>query len=322
MKKLFSLLLVVFVLAGCSSKPVDIEKAPSKISEYVENSNSYKAVCEMEIYKEDKTIKFEVGVEYLSPDHYKVSFTNVQNNAEQIIVKNDTGVYALTPALGKEFKFESDWPLNGSHAYLLNMVIADMKNDEETSVKKDGNDIVITSKINHRTNHRLEYQELRLTDKYLPKSVGFYSEEKIEVKVTYISFIKDVNITKNDFMVDKIMEESVSMLGEGSVASVEGSLVVSYVVDGCTLKNKKIDSPVIMNYGGEKKYTIICQDVMDSDALAVTRIYNDFEITDIGVAFINQNSITVFFQNKEIMVLSDALTENEMIDIINSINFS
>ena len=44
----------------------------------------------------------------------KIIFTN-----EQIVVKNTSGVYVLTPSLNKEFRFDSDWPLNSSHAYIL-----------------------------------------------------------------------------------------------------------------------------------------------------------------------------------------------------------
>lgn len=300
-----------------------MDKAPEKMMEYMNNISSYKASSEMAIYRDDKTIKFNVDVDYLAPDHYKVMFENADNNTQQIIVKNDSGVYALTPALGKEFKFESSWPLNGSHAYLLNTVVDDMKTDEETSVKKDGKNAIITSKITHRTNSNLKYQEVLVDSKFTPISVSFFTEESKEaIKVTFKNFTKGTNLTKSDFDVDKIMKDSVSNLGEGSVSSVEGSLVVSYTVEGCNLISIREDSPVVMKYNGEKAYTIICQDVLIGDVQTVSRIYQEFELTDIGVAFINDNSITVHYQNKEILVISEVLTENEKLDIINSINFA
>lgn len=322
MKKLFSLLFVVFALVGCK-KEVDINDAPSKVLEYVSKMESYKAVCDMEIFKEDKVKKFEVEVNYLTPDYYKVAFQNSDNNAKQIIVKNPSGVYALTPALGKEFKFESTWPLNGSHAYLLNTVVEDIKNDENVKVKLDGKDIVISSEISHKTNSNLKYQEVKLNNKYIPMSVSFFTEaEKMAIKVSFNSFIKNVNITKNDFEIEKIMNDSVSSLGEGTVSSVEGEMVVSYIVEGCELSTSRTDLPVILQYTGEKEYTIICQDVIISEVQTVERIYQDFEITDIGVAFINENSMMVHFQNKEIIVMSAELDDFEMVNIINSINFA
>jgi len=39
-------------------------------------------------------------------DMYKVSLTNKANNHEQIILKNNDGVYVLTPSLNKSFKFQ------------------------------------------------------------------------------------------------------------------------------------------------------------------------------------------------------------------------
>ena len=137
-----------------------------------------------------------------------------------------------------------------------------------------------------------------------------------------MTFIKNVNITKSDFEIDKIMNDSVSSLGEGTVSSVEGEMVVSYIVEGCELSTSRTDLPVILQYTGEKEYTIICQDVIISEVQTVERIYQDFEITDIGVAFINENSMMVHYQNKEIIVMSAELDDFEMVNIINSINFA
>ena len=64
---------------------------------------------------------------YLKKDKFRVGLTNKTNNHEQIILKNDDGVYVITPSLNKSFKFQSDWPYNNSQIYLSCLKLANIK---------------------------------------------------------------------------------------------------------------------------------------------------------------------------------------------------
>ena len=62
----------------------------------------------------------------MSKDKFKVSLINNSTNHEQVILRNDDGVFVLTPSLNKSFKFQSDWPYNNSQIYLLGSIIDDL----------------------------------------------------------------------------------------------------------------------------------------------------------------------------------------------------
>src|SRR5690625_5969794 len=55
----------------------------------------------------------------LKKDLYRVALTNPEDEkGSQVILKNEDGVFVLTPALDKSFKFQTDWPENSSQPYL------------------------------------------------------------------------------------------------------------------------------------------------------------------------------------------------------------
>ena len=51
------------------------------------------------------------------------NYLREKSQYKQIILKNPEGVFVVTPALNKSFKFQSDWPNNTSQIYLLKAVL-------------------------------------------------------------------------------------------------------------------------------------------------------------------------------------------------------
>ena len=136
-KTIFFLILIVILLTGCGKYNEndlisDLDKKISKSSYYLEGN--------LEIVNNDNVYNYEVKVSYKKDNNYRVSLLNKSNNHEQIILKNSEGVFVVTPALNKSFKFQSDWPYNNSQVYLLQSVLNDIKNDDKRQFKsKNGN---------------------------------------------------------------------------------------------------------------------------------------------------------------------------------------
>ena len=107
------------------------------MSKKISNSKAYHLSGTLEIYRNEEKYTYNIESSYKKDDYYKVSLTNQNNNHEQIILKNDSGVYVLTPSLNKSFKFQSDWPYNNSQIYLLQPIITDIKNDKKIFVERN-----------------------------------------------------------------------------------------------------------------------------------------------------------------------------------------
>ena len=102
MKKffLFILLGMIVLITGCgkySEQDIvkDLEKKVNKLSGYKIDGN-------LEIVNNDDVYNYEVESSYKKNDLYKVSLTNISNNYEQIILKNNDGVYVKTQESTKQ----------------------------------------------------------------------------------------------------------------------------------------------------------------------------------------------------------------------------
>ena len=146
MKKIYLLvfMFLTLVLTGCDKE--DKHKDLKDLSEYVNSLDSYELKAVMTLKRQDKEVNMDISVNYLKPAFYKVSYIGESGN-EQILVKNTSGVYVLTPSLNKEFKFESDWPLNASHAYILEAIIKDIESDEASTFVIENDIMQAQSKI-------------------------------------------------------------------------------------------------------------------------------------------------------------------------------
>ena len=93
MKKFFKFLMVmcIFLLSGCGEKRAsnvlgDMEKK-------LDSANSYYLEGTMEIINHEDSYQYDVTVSYQKPDYYKIDLINTLNRHEQVILRNDDGVY-------------------------------------------------------------------------------------------------------------------------------------------------------------------------------------------------------------------------------------
>lgn len=95
MKKKFLILMILCctLLTGCFSKK---NNALASIEKKYDNLKAYSLTGDLQINNNDDTYNYDVKVIYQKKDKFYVSLKNRSNNHEQIILKNDDGVYVQT----------------------------------------------------------------------------------------------------------------------------------------------------------------------------------------------------------------------------------
>lgn len=99
--------LAILLLTGCGKNSES--DVLSKLSKKIDNSKGYLMTASLEIVNNDDIYNYNVEAAYKEGDYYRVSLVNTANNHEQIILKNDDGVYVMThksTQLLKSNKFE------------------------------------------------------------------------------------------------------------------------------------------------------------------------------------------------------------------------
>ena len=138
MKKLFAVLMTCLVLFGCDK--MDSKKVISEFGKVLK-TDKYEMKGQMDIVSNEELYHYDVTVDYMKGDYYKAILVNKDNNHEQIILKNEDGVYVVTPELNKSFKFQSEWPYNSSQAYILESLLKDLEDDSIWSFKENDDPI-------------------------------------------------------------------------------------------------------------------------------------------------------------------------------------
>lgn len=83
---------------------------------------SYQAEAKLSIKTGNEPQEYKVEIWHKEPS-LSCEFAECEKDQSQIILRNEEGVFVLTPALNKSFRFQSDWPQNSSQAYLYESLV-------------------------------------------------------------------------------------------------------------------------------------------------------------------------------------------------------
>ena len=206
MKKIIVLAIgLMLFVTGCGSKSE--EDLIAKFEKNVSNSKSYTLKGNMEILSNEETFTYSIEANYLQDDFYKVTLVNQTNNHEQIILKNNDGVYVVTRALNKSFKFQSEWPSNSSQSYILSSLVKDIKSDDNKVLEEQDKNYVIKTAVNYPNNSSLAYQKIYFDkDMNLEKVEVYDKEDIVNIKVVFSSIDLKSGLKEEDFLLEDLID--------------------------------------------------------------------------------------------------------------------
>ena len=328
MKKIFSFLIMFFCiicLTGCGNESK--KSILNKITKKVNNSSGYQLEANMELINNEDSYKYDVLVSYQKKDKFRVSLKNKTNNHEQIILKNDDGVYVLTPSLNKSFKFQSKWPYNNSQSYLLQSVVNDIKNDSNITMKKTKGNYLFTSTVNYKNNSNLVSQEVIFDKNLNIKSVIVYDNEKNpQIKVNFKNVDMKAKFKNNYFMLDENMKtlaqtENTSL----QTNELEEAIYPMYLPTGTYLESEKTveldeGSRIILTFAGESSFMLVEETAIKEDEFSVIPTSGELDIIADSIAIIGDSSVSWISDNIEYYLVSSDLTKGELLSVAKSIS--
>lgn len=327
MKKiLFSIIMVLLLVSGCGKNSEtsvinDLEKKINKAS-------AYKVTGVLEIVNNDEVYTYDVDVSYKKDNNYKVSLTNQANSHTQVILKNSDGVYVLTPALNKSFKFQSDWPYSNSQIYLLKSLINDIKDTKDRSFKDAKNGYSLITKVNYPNNSKLVKQIIELDKNGDFKKVSVYDSNNI-ICMTMIFDSIDYSPTfkKDYFNLDSVMSTySVSEEEVKETTKIDDTIYPLAIPSGTKLVSeekikKDVGDRIIMTFDGDKPFLLVEESAVVEDEFTIIPTYGEpFQLMDtLGV--MTNNSLNWTSNGIEYYIVSDVLNQSELVEVAQSISY-
>ncbi len=337
MKKIICVLLILLVIVtGCGS--VTKESLVEKFEDKVSSSKSYKVNGKMEILNGEDEYVYNLEASFLKDDYYKVVLINETNNHEQVILKNPSGVFVVTPSLNKSFKFDSVWPDNSSQGYFLSSLVKDVTSDDKVEMLEDEENYIIKSSVNYPNNKNLSYQKIYFDDDMLPTMVEVYdTNDNVSIKVTFTKIDLNAGLKDSDFVLEDYIDKDVcedecgedetcKTTCETTMASntLDNILYPVYMPENTYMTsteeiNNETVNRAILTFAGDKNFVLIEEASRYSDEFETIPITGNPVIINDTVAAMSSNSIYFTKNNVDYYLVSNDLTNDEMVSIASSI---
>lgn len=322
MKKILVIFVSLVMLVGCGKNKEDVVNEFDKAVNSLEN---YHLLGEMEIVNNEDKYNYSIDVIYKKGNYYKVSLINKENNHKQLILKNEEGVYVVTPSINKSFKFQSDWPTNSSQSYILETILKDINIDAERSVNSEGEKYILTSKVNYPNNADLKVQEVTLGKDYLPEKIVVKNSSGVSAITTVITKI-DVK-TKYDkefFSLSNNINEEVTEETPSS-STLDSVVYPMYLPSGTKYSSEEVitgeDSErVILTYTGVKPFILIEETANRNEEHETTLVSG--EVVQYGniLGVLTSTSLNWSANGKEYYIIGESLSSDEILQIASSTN--
>ncbi|WP_282142281.1 LolA family protein [Cytobacillus oceanisediminis] len=329
-KKWFMLLaglLVVLALSACGTKSQ--EDVVKDLNNKLEDIKGYKAEAKMTLQMGTDPQTYDIEVWHKEPDFYRVNLKNAQKEQSQMILRNDDGVFVLTPALNKSFRFQSDWPQNSSQAYLYESLVKDIMEDKEAKFSATKDHYVFETKTRYQNNQMLPVQEIKLKKSDLsPVSVKVMDPDKNALVTVEFSNVKfNASFDKKDFDMQKNMTGA--QLEVPVMAEVEDQeFAVKYpqmdMADVKLVDEQEVQTEdgkrVVLTYDGEKSFTLVQEKAAVMPTSSVVASVKG-EPVDLGftIGALSDNTISWTYQGVDYMIASNDLSPEEMSEIARTV---
>ncbi|WP_438313274.1 LolA family protein [Sporosarcina sp. FA9] len=328
----FLLVVVMITVAACGSPSK--EDVVKKLSGKWNDAKGYELLATMEIKTGSEPRMYNVEVWHTKEDFYRVHVTQEGKEDSQMIVRNNEGVFVVTPSLGKTYKFQSDWPAQNSQAYLIGALSDDIKADSNaTMTEKDGMYIFETATTN---NHKkvLPSQLIHIDKKtLLPSSVSILDENKEEkIRITFKKITLGTERKASDYAVD--MEDKTTESGEKTDEKSEdadektGFITYYPTVNWGEGVKLLVEESVqtangtrsFMTFGGDKDFIIVQEPAKRPDNEMPVSIEGDPVDLGFTVAAVTEKSIRWESGGISFFIASETLTKDELIEVASSMS--
>lgn len=312
--------IVILVIALCFTlKPKSFDKQFQKV---MDGMDTYILKGDMEITKgEDvKTYAVEVGYQKVDEnDFFKVSLLDKELNQEQIILRNEQGVFVITPSLNQVFKFEGEWPLNSPKPYLLQSM-NEFVNGEEAQVSEQDDGYLVTTPVVYPNNKNYVKQEMLFDEDANIKWIQIYNQdESVELKIQFNSVAYNKEIPDGYFIAPASMEKPTA---SSHVTEEDLPLYPSAVFNSQLTGKSEMDNgggkKHILEFSGEKNFTVV--ETIRHSAETTQTVIMPGEIIDAldVIGFYDGSRLSAISNGIEYTVFSEDLAPEEMMSVINS----
>lgn len=274
---LITVLVLSLAMVGCGSK--NQETVMKDLTNFKQELKSYESKATMTVTAHNSQQKYYIETWYMAPNYYRIALGNDAKDITQVIVKNDDGIFVVSPQLKKSFRFKGDWAENQGHVYLYHAAVDRILKSKELKYDAAEGKLNFTMKMEPE-NPLVAQQRIVLNETNLhPLQVALLDKDaKSVVSVDFNSFKTGVDYKKDSFTPEAAMalaptDAQPVMAGAKDFGIIEPR----YLPEGVTkLAPQETQSSVMLRFSGNDPFTII-----EQRPAAVSSALKSGEIVDL-----------------------------------------
>ncbi|MGX9136237.1 LolA family protein [Rummeliibacillus sp. JY-2-4R] len=197
---------LMLVACGSNSKEDIVKKTSKKWT----SAKGYEVKAVMEIKTTGDAKKYDVDVWHTKPEFYRVAVSEEGQDTSQMIIRNEDGVFVVTPSLKKTYKFQSDWPKQNSQGYLINALADDLASDKTAEMKETKNAYIFKAKTRNNHSKMLPTQQVYIDKKTLlpTKVIVLNDANEEQIRITFKKITLGVAKKASDYSIEDFTKTS------------------------------------------------------------------------------------------------------------------
>ena len=322
MKKYLLFLIGLLFITGCASKSCEL--STDNFIKLYGKKDTYLVKGTMDIVSNEDTFTYNITAAR-NKNNYRVDLNNTINNHEQTILRSNDEVYVVTPSLNKSFKFQSEWPDNGSQGYLIDSLVRDVKNDSEAKVENSDNGFIITTKVNYPNNSLLVNEKIYLDkDSNIVKVDVLDNSGNVKITVKFSSIDFKPTFKDDYFDLDTLIDENAKE-DENVSKTIDDIIYPLYLPTNTYLNSKDTintdnGNRVILTFSGDSPFTLVEEKASIKDEFEIIPVYGEPLMLSDTCGALSSNSLYWTSNNVDFYLSSDKLSSTELLTIAESIS--
>ncbi|MEK4701418.1 outer membrane lipoprotein carrier protein LolA [Solibacillus sp. FSL R7-0668] len=321
------LVVVAFCIFLAACGKVTQEEVIEDVNKKWNDPKGYELTASMEVRTGNEPRIYDVNVWHTKPDFYRVSVNPQGETEQQLIVRNEEGVFVVTPALRKTHKFQSEWPKQNSQGYLIGALAEDLLADKNVVMTEDEENFIFELATRNVDRTALPVQQISINKKtMLPTKVSVLDGELQEQVV--IQF-KDINLGAHhkaeEYAVEKFSENEEKKAASADIVNTEFKVYYPTVDWAHTKLTDEYEvqdngsSRVILTFEGEKPYTMMQQPINYNESMLP--VFSTGDPADLGdtIGAITEHSIQWDKDGMSFFIASTKLTKEELLEVAASV---
>lgn len=321
--RMLLLLVSLFILTACGE--ASQEDVVDEAHEKWNDTKGYEIEATMEVRTGTEPRTYDVVVWHTKPDFYRVTVKEQGEDVTQMIVRNEEGVFVVTPALQKSYKFKSDWPKGNSQAYLIGGLADDLKEDKAATMTEQEDAYLFEVATRNHEKTALPIEQIEINKKtMLPTRVSLLNEALEEkVVVTFNEVKLGTKRQAAEYAVEKFSEKEEKIATATDI--VEKDFSTYYPILNWThtklVDEKKVAldntdmQRIILTFEGEKPFTLFQQPALATSS--VVPVMSPGDPADLGytIGAITDHSISWEKDGISFFMASTQLSREEMMEV-------